>query len=126
MLQKSFLILHSCFVLSSVRESQLDVSWNFLCILEMLSAERYGNLYWKVCLCASSLSLAHFISFIKLVLKLKEHVQLKLTVWVLSKYFPNMKTFAMLILRTYVNHVRNICHLELANLMKKHTLLIIR
>ena len=61
--------------------------------------------------------LAHFISFIKLVLKLKEHVQLKLTVWVLSKYFPNMKTFAMLILRTYVNHVRNICHLELANLM---------
>ena len=42
--------------------------------------------------------LARFISFIKLVLKLKEHVQLKLTVWVLSKYFPNMRTFAMLMI----------------------------
>ena len=39
--------------------------------------------------------LACFISFIKLVLKLKEHVQLKFSVWVLSKYL-NMKTFAML------------------------------
>ena len=68
---------------------------------------------------------ACFISYIKLVLKLKEHMQLKLAVWVLSKYFPNMKTFAMLIVRTYVNHVRNICHLELANPMTKRTLLVI-
>jgi len=46
--------------------------------------------------CVQVHCLARFISFIKLALKLKEHVQLKLTVWVLSKYFPNMKTFAML------------------------------
>ena len=29
------------------------------------------------------------------------------------------------IVRTYVNHVRNICHLELANLLTKHTLIVI-
>ena len=27
--------------------------------------------------------------------------------------------------RTYVDHVKNICHLELANLLTKHTLLVI-
>ena len=32
----------------------------------------------------------------------------------------------MLFVRTYVNHVRNICHLELANLLTKRILLIIR
>ena len=42
---KKFVILHSYFVLSPVRESQLDVSYTSLCILEMLSAERYGYLY---------------------------------------------------------------------------------
>ena len=30
------------------------------------------------------------------------------------------------IVRTYVNHVRNICHLELANPLTKQTLLVIR
>ena len=29
------------------------------------------------------------------------------------------------IVRIYVNHVRNICHLELANPLTKHTLLVI-
>ena len=30
------------------------------------------------------------------------------------------------IIRTYVNDVKNICHLELANPLIKHTLLVIR
>ena len=29
------------------------------------------------------------------------------------------------IVRTYVDNVKNICHLELANLLTKHTLLVI-
>ena len=32
----------------------------------------------------------------------------------------------MIFARTYVNHVRNICHLKLANPLTKHTLLVIR
>ena len=42
---KKFVILHSCFVLSLVKESQLDVSWISLCILEMLLDGRYRNLF---------------------------------------------------------------------------------
>ena len=30
-----------------------------------------------------------------------------------------------ILVRTYVNHVKNICHLELANPLTKHTLLVI-
>ena len=32
----------------------------------------------------------------------------------------------LVFVRTYVNHVRNICHLELANPFTKRTLLVIR
>ena len=34
-------------------------------------------------------------------------------------------TYVSLNVRTYVDHVKNICHLELANPLTKHTLLVI-
>ena len=36
-----------------------------------------------------------------------------------------MCSFSDIIVRTYVDHVKNICHLELANLLTKRTLLVI-
>ena len=40
-------------------------------------------------------------------------------------FVPSRKIRRELFVRTYVNHVRNICHLELANYLKQHTLLVI-
>ena len=39
--------------------------------------------------------------------------------------FQLIGTFSFNSVKTYVNHVKNICHLELANLLTKHTLLVI-
>ena len=56
------------------------------------------------------------------IVKIKNHKKItNLSFKFFLKYY-----FLENIVRIYVNHVRNICHLVLTNLLTKHTLLVIR